>query len=201
MVVLGGAEHHEQLGAIQVRSAELPEGAADRVDHARGHVHGAESAVGGVVGRAELPCEEARQRLHLVAAGEEGEFLRVFRPDGPEARFQHREGFVPGNALELARAALAAALAAHGMGEAGRRLLLHDAGGALGADHALVERVRGIAVDIADRSLALRVLLQMHANAAAARAHVARRGFRLGEQGAILAGRLPSFILICLQVL
>ena len=77
VMVLGGAEHDEELGALEVRAAELPERAADGVDHARGHVHRAEAAVRGVVRRAELAREQARERLHLVAPGEQRELLRV----------------------------------------------------------------------------------------------------------------------------
>jgi hypothetical protein len=84
VVVLGGADHHEQLGAVQVRAAEFPEAAADRVDHAGGHVDRAEAAVRRVVRRAELAREQAGERLHLVAAGEQRELLRVGRADaGP----------------------------------------------------------------------------------------------------------------------
>jgi hypothetical protein len=54
------------------------------------------------------------------------------------------------------------------LGQARGRILLHDARCALGTDHALVERVIGIAVDVADLAV-----LQMHANAAATGAHVA----------------------------
>ena len=86
VVVLGGAQHHEQLRALEVGAAELPERAADGVDHARGHVHRAEAAVRGVVGRAELAREQAGERLHLVAAGEERELLRVGGADPGEAR-------------------------------------------------------------------------------------------------------------------
>ena len=81
MMVLGGADHHEELRALEVGPAELPERAADRVDHAGGHVDRAEAAVRRVVGRAELAREQPGQRLHLVAAGEERELLRIGRAD------------------------------------------------------------------------------------------------------------------------
>ena len=60
VMVLGGADHHEQLGAVQVRPAELPEAAADGVDHPGRHVDRAEAAVRRVVGRAELAREQTR---------------------------------------------------------------------------------------------------------------------------------------------
>ena len=111
VVVLGGADHHEQLGAVEVRPAELPEAAADRVDHAGGHVHRAEAAVGRVVRRAEIAREQAGQGLHLVAAGEERELLRVGGADSPQAVLEDLEGTLPRDRLELAGAALAARLA------------------------------------------------------------------------------------------
>ena len=77
IVVFGHPEHDEQLGAVPVRRAELPERAADGHDAGRRHVDRAEAAMGGIVGRAELLRPEPGQRLRLVAAGEEGELLRV----------------------------------------------------------------------------------------------------------------------------
>ena len=49
-----------------------------------------------------------------------------------------------------------------------RRLLVHDPGGALAAQHPVVHRVVGIALDVAQLAVA-----QVHANPAAAGAHVA----------------------------
>ena len=77
IMVLGDAEHHEQLGALPVGRAELPERAADGHDAGGRHVDRAEAAMRGIVRRAELLRPEAGQRLRLVAAGEEGELLRV----------------------------------------------------------------------------------------------------------------------------
>ncbi len=51
-----------------------------------------------------------------------------------------------------------------------RRIVVHDPCGSLAADHAVVHRMRGIAVDVADAAV-----LQVHPDAAPARAHVARR--------------------------
>ena len=95
VMILGGADHHEELRAFEVGPAELPERAADRVDHAGGHVDRAEAAVRRVVRRAELPREEAGQRLHLVASGEERELLRVGGADLPQPLFEQRERVVP----------------------------------------------------------------------------------------------------------
>ena len=48
-----------------------------RVQPAGRHVDRAEAAMRGVVGRAELLRPPAGQRLRLVAAGEEGEFVGI----------------------------------------------------------------------------------------------------------------------------
>ena len=184
VMVLGGAEHDEQLRALEVRAAELPERAADRVDEPGRHVHRAETPVRGVVGRAELARKEAGERLHLVAPGEQGELLRVRRADRGEPLLQHGERLVPGDRLELARAALGAGLAPQRARQARGRLLLHDAARALGADHALVERVRRVAFDVAHVAVA-----HVHADAAAARAHVAGGGLHFGGHAASLSGR------------
>jgi len=185
MVVLGGADHDEQLGAVEVRAAELPERAADRVDHARGHVHRAEAAVRGVVGRAELLREQAGQRLHLVAPGEQREFLRVGRADLRQALGEDREGLLPADFVELRLAALGALPPQQRLAEPRGRVLLHDPGGTLGADDALVERMRRVAVDVAHLAVA-----QVHANAAAARAHVARRRLHFRARGGGFGHRL-----------
>ena len=87
---LCGADHHEELRALEIGSAELPERSTDRVDHSGRHVDRAETAVRRVVGRAELPREETRERLHLVAAGEHRE-LGVGGADFREALFQDRK--------------------------------------------------------------------------------------------------------------
>ena len=168
VMILGGADHDEQLGAIEVGAAEFPERAADGVDHAGGHVHRAEAAVRRIVGRAELAREQAGQRLHLVASGEQRKFLRIGGADLAQALAEDGERLFPADRLELARAALGARLAAQRLGQARRRILLHDAGRTLGADHALVQRMVGVAVDVAHLAVA-----QMHADAAAAGAHVA----------------------------
>jgi hypothetical protein len=144
VVVLGRADHHEQLGALEVGPAELPEAAADGVDHSRGHVHRAEAAVRRVVGRAELAREQAGERLHLVAPREQRELLRIGRADLAEPLGQHVVGALPADGLELARPALAAGLAQQRLRDARGRHLLHDSRGALGADHALVQRVAGL---------------------------------------------------------
>ena len=170
VVVLGGADHDEQLGAIEVGATELPERTADRVDQAGGHVHRAEAAVRGVVGRAELLREHAGQRLHLVTPGEQRELLRVLGAQPRQALRHDLERLVPGDLVELRRTALAAGAAQQRPGQARRRVLLHDAGCALGADHALVQRVVRVALDMPDLAVA-----QRDTDAATARAHVAGR--------------------------
>ncbi len=192
------------LRALQVRAAELPEGAADGVDHAGGHVDRAEAAVRRVVGGAELARKQAGQGLHLVAAGEEGELLRVGGAQVLEARLQRAEGLFPGDFLELAVAALGAGLAPQRLGQARRRILLHDAGRTLGADHALVQRVLRVAFDVTDLAIA-----QVHPDAAAAGTHIAsgvaglvggpsqRRGFWIVQRDGchpLITSRLEEYV-------
>ena len=190
MVILRRADHHEEPCAVEVGAAELPERPADRVDHPGRHVDRAETSVRRVVGRAELPGEEPRQRLHLVATREHRELLRVGGADAPEALLQHPVGLVPTHLDELARAALRARLAHEWLREPGRRILLHDPRAALGADHPLVDRMIRVPLDVADFAVP-----HVHADAAAAGAHVAggvlrlrRRARQRGGEG-IVQGR------------
>src|SRR6185503_14024681 len=106
------------------------------------------------------------------------ELLRVARPDFSQPLFKQPKGLFPRDRLELARAALRSSLPPERPRQPRRRVLLHDPRRALRADHALVQRMMGIAVDVAHPALA-----QMHADAAAARAHVAGGGLYLGVQG------------------
>ena len=166
-MVLGDAEHHEQLGAVPVRRAEFPERAADRHDAGRRHVDRAEAAMRGIVRRAELLRPEAGQRLRLVAAGEEGELFRVglahaVEPAGRDASASSQE--ISWNSPEpRGPTRFSGAL------QPGRRVMLHDAGRALGAQHAAVDRVVAVALDVADLAV-----LDMDVDAAAAGAHIAR---------------------------
>jgi hypothetical protein len=172
IVVLGAAEQHEVAGVLPVGLAELPERAADRVDAAGRHVDRAEAAVGGVVGRAELRGPPAGQRLALIAAGEERELAGIVVADRREPLGRGRERLVPLDLAELASAALADPQ--QRLGEARGRVVLHDSGRALGAQHAMVDRVVAVALDVADAAV-----LQVHFDAAAAGAHVAGRGLDL----------------------
>ena len=183
VVVLRSAKHDEEFRALEVRTAELPERAADGVDHARGHVHRAKAAVRCVIGRAELAREQAGERLHLVAPGKQRELLRVGGANLRQAFFQDPERLVPGDRLELAGAALGTCTPLERLGQPGRRRLLHDAAGPLGADHPLVERMFRVAVDIAYRAIA-----QVHPDAAAAGTHVASGGFDFVAQLEIRIG-------------
>src|SRR6476661_7918298 len=54
VMVFRGPDHYEQPRAVEVRPAEFPERAADRVDHSGGHIDRAEAPVGSVVRRSEL---------------------------------------------------------------------------------------------------------------------------------------------------
>ena len=178
MMILGGAEHHEQARTLEVGPAEFPERAADGVDHAGGHVDRAETAVGGVVRRAELLGEQAGQRLHLVAAGVQGESLRIGIADVLQPLADRGQGFFPADLFERRLAALGPGLAPQRFTQPRRRVLLHDAGRALGAEHALVDRVLGIALDEAHLAV-----LDGDPDAAATGAHVAGGVFHLALPG------------------
>ena len=171
-MILGHAEQHEILGVFPVRFAELPEGAAEGVEARRRHVDGAEAAMGCIVGGAELGGPPAGEALALVAAGEEGQLLRVFGANLGEPSGGEAQRLVPLDLLELARAALADPQ--QRLRQAARRIMLHDAGSTLAADDALVDRVIRVAVDIGDAAI-----LHLYPDAAAAGAHVAGGGLHL----------------------
>jgi len=103
--------------------------------------------MGRVVRGAELTRPPAGQRLRLVAPGEEGELAGVSLAHIAEPFGGRRQRFLPLDLLELARPARADPL--QRLGQACRRVVLHDPGGALGAEHALVHRVVLVALDVA----------------------------------------------------
>ena len=178
IVVFGDTPEHQVAGQLPVRFAELPEAAAEAVHAGGGHVDRAEPAVGGVVDRAELLRPPAGQGLRLVAPGEEGQFVGVALADVAEPLGGQRERLVPFDLAELAGPALADPQ--QRLRQARRRIVLLDAGRALGADDAAIDRMLRIAVDVADAAI-----LEMHADAAAARAHVARGRLDLVSGGRI----------------
>ena len=80
-MVFGRTHHDEELGVIEIGAAELPERAANGIDHAGGHIHRTEAAMGRVVGRSKLTGKETRQGLHLVAPGEKRKLLGIGLPN------------------------------------------------------------------------------------------------------------------------
>ena len=148
------AKHYEQFGALQIRPAEFPKRAANGVNHPGRHVHRAKAAVRSVVGRTELPREQASKRLHLIASGEQREFFGVGRPQVCKPLFHHTKGFVPANRLELGVTALGARLSPQRLRQPRGGVLLHDARCTLGTNHALIQRVIGIAFDITHFTIA-----------------------------------------------
>src|SRR3546814_5171790 len=88
---------------VPVGLAELPERAADRIDAGGRHVDRAEAAVGREVRRAELLRPEAGERLALIAAGEEGEPLRVARAHLRQPGGGELQRLVPLDLAELDR--------------------------------------------------------------------------------------------------
>src|ERR1700749_2947405 len=105
----------------------------------------------GIVRRAELARPPAGQRLTLVAPGEEGEVARFALVDLAEPVRGDRHRLFPLDLLELAAAARADAQ--QGLLEPGGRVMLHDPGRALGAEHALVDRVVAVAFDVANAAV------------------------------------------------
>ena len=122
--------------------------------------------MGGEVGRAELACPPACQRLRLVAPGEEGELLRIAPADRRKPLGGDGERFLPLDFTEFARAARPDPQ--QRLLQPRRAVMLHDSGTALAADHAAVHRVVLIAVDVAHLAV-----LDMDVDAATAGAHVA----------------------------
>jgi len=167
-MILRDAEHHEIARVLPVRFAEFPECAANRIKPGGRHVDRAEAAMRGIVRGAELLRPPACQRLALIAPGEEGELARIGLADRIEPAGRDSKRFLPADLAEFAGAARADAQ--QRAAQPRRRVLRHDAGGALGAEHAAIDRMFGIAVDIADAAVA-----HMHANAATAGAHIAGR--------------------------
>jgi hypothetical protein len=165
-MVFGHTEHDEEPRAIPIGRAELPKSAADRHDPGGGHVDGAEAAMGGVVRRAELLRPESGQRLRLVAPSEKGNFPRIARADLAEPSRGGFQRLVPGNLAELARTARTGPQERRA--QPCRRVVLHDAGGTLGAEHAAIDRMVAIAFDVANLAV-----LQMDVDTAATGAHVA----------------------------
>ena len=111
MVVFRSTDHHEKFGTLKIRTAKLPEGTADRVDHACGHVYRTETAVGCVVGCAVLLGEHSRQCLHLVTTCEQCEFLRIGCTQMTQALLQDFKCLVPGNLFKITVAPITAGLA------------------------------------------------------------------------------------------
>jgi len=166
VMVLRHAEKNEELRALPVRGAELPEGAAHRVDARRRHVDRAEAAMRRVIGRAEALGPEARERLRLVAAGEEREPFGRRLAQGFQPVDRDLQRLVPGDFLEGTRSPRPHP--AQGRAKPRGRRHLHDAGCPLGAEDAPVHGVVAVAVDIDDPAG-----FQVHVDAATAGAHVA----------------------------
>ncbi len=172
VVIFGDAEHDEIFGVVPIGLAEFPEAAADRIDAGRGHIDRTEAAMGCVIGRAELLRPPTGQGLALIAAGEERELTRILVADFAQPQGRQLQRLFPLDFLEIARAAFAHPQ--QRLGQPRRRIVVHDAGRALAAQHALIDRMGLVALDIADAPI-----LEMHANAATAGAHVTSGGLNL----------------------
>ncbi len=128
--------------------------------------------MGRIVRGAKLLGKQAGEGLHLVSTGEQGKFLRIGLTQMGQTLFHDGEGLVPFDLLELRITTHCALLATQGPGEAGRGVLLHDPGGALGADDTLVKRVFRVTLYIAHLAIT-----QGDTNATAAGTHITGRVF------------------------
>src|SRR5690606_7952588 len=109
------------------------------------------------------------RRLAVVATGEEDQLVLIALADRTQPVGGELHRLVPLDLDKLATAALAHTL--QRFLQPRRRVVLHDPGRALGAEHALVHRMIGIALDVAQAAV-----LDVDADAAAAGAHVAGGG-------------------------
>src|SRR6516162_5975778 len=138
----------------------------------------------GIIGCPELSRPPSGQCLRLIPAGEEGKLFGVARTDGTEPLRRGIERFIPFDLAELPAAAWSHAH--QRLAQARRGVVLHDAGGALGAQHAAIYRMPPVTLDIADPAA-----FQVDLDPAAARAHVTRRIFDLvGDRIALLYWRI-----------
>ena len=161
------AEHQQIFRVVPIGFAEFPERSADRVHASSGHVHRAESAMRRVVHRAELLRPPTRECLRLIAAGKERELVGICLADVAQPLRRQRQRFFPLDLAELSRAAFADAQ--QRFRQTRRRIVLHDAGRSLRAQHTFVDRMCGVALDVANAAV-----FHVHFDAAAARAHIAR---------------------------
>ena len=139
--------------------------------------------------RAELAGPPAGQRLRLVAPGEEGELGRITPANLAKPLGRQFQRLVPLDLAEFARSPLACSK--QRLGQLCRSVLVHDARTTLGAQHTLVDRMIGIALDVTDRTV-----LQVDPDTAAAGTHVTGRGLHLvghlRRQGDVLAHGLEG---------
>ena len=167
-MILGDAPQHQVFRELPIGLAKLPETSAKGVHAGGGHVDRAETAMRGIVDGAELLRPPGGQRLRLVATGEECQFIGIAAADVAKPLRRKCQGLVPLDFAELAGTALTRAQ--QRLAQSRGRIMLLDPGRTLGADHAAIDRVLRIAIDVADAAV-----LQVHADAATACAHVTRR--------------------------
>ena len=165
-MIFGDAKQQKVFGPLPVGFAELPKRTTERIETRRRHINRAEPAVRGKIWRTELLRKPAGQSLTLVATREQRQLLGIGLAHVTEPAGGKLKCLIPGNFLVLAGAARTDPQ--HRAGQAGRRIVLHNPGGALAAQYALVHGVVAIALDIANLTV-----LQMYFDAAAAGTHVA----------------------------
>src|SRR6516162_6683372 len=171
-MILGNAEHHKEASARPIRFAELPKAAAESVHPGCRHIDRAEPAMRGEVRGPKLSRPITGQRLALIAAGEEGEFLRVALTDCRQPADSGCDRLLPFDFAELTGATFADP--SKRLSQLRRGVLLHDAGRALAADHAPVDRVVAVTFDVADAAV-----LEVNFDPATAGTHIASGAFDL----------------------
>ena len=169
-MILGNAEQHKQLGQVPVGRAEFPEGTAKRVDTTGRHINRTETAMCREIRRAELLRPPASQRLRLIATGKKGQLFGIPFANRCQPVGGKLQGLFPTDRLKLTRTTRAST--PHRTFQARWRIMLHNAGRSFGAKHPLIDRMITIPLDVANFAVA-----QMHIDAAATGAHVARRSF------------------------
>ena len=159
-------KQHEQLGALPIGRAKLPERTADGVNPARRHVHRTKPTMRRIIRRAKRLRPPTGKALRLIAPGEKRQLFGGCFAQWLHPGHRQSQSLIPGNLLKRAGPTRPHPLQRRAQPR--RRRHLHDTARALGTEHALVDRMVAIALDIADPAL-----FQMHIDAAAAGAHIA----------------------------
>ena len=150
VVIFCHTKQHEQLGVIPVGLAEFPKGSAHGVNACSGHIHAAKPAMRGIIGGAKILRPETGKGLRLITTCKECQLFGFFFTHRLEQADRHLQRFIPADFFKFSRATWPHPFERRA--QTGRRIDLHDAGAALGAQNALVDRVIAVALDIGNLS-------------------------------------------------